>query len=160
MSENETAPVEATSEFTPITSQEALDKIMGSRIDGVKRKYSDYDGLKAKAHEYDAIVEKGKTDQERQEETIKSLTAALDEERAGRLRADVAAVKGVPASSLTGSTTEELEASADALIEWRGEASNKKPVSRTGLKSGATGNDQMMDPKEAAAIALRQLRHL
>jgi hypothetical protein len=158
MSENETAPAEGTSEFTPITSQEALDKIMGSRIDGVKRKYSDYDGLKAKAHEYDAIVEKGKTDQERQQETIRSLTSALDEERAGRLRADVAALKGVPASSLTGSTTEELEASADALIEWRGEV--KKPVSRTGLKSGATGSDQMMDPKEAAAIALRQLRHL
>ncbi|GAA4774582.1 hypothetical protein [Microbacterium gilvum] len=42
-------------------------------------------------------------------------------------RAEVAAAKGVPAALLTGTTQEELEASADALIAFRGEPA-KGPV--------------------------------
>ena len=43
------------------------------------------------------------------------------------LRSEVAADKGVPSSLLTGSTREELEASADALIEFRGERESSFP---------------------------------
>lgn len=44
------------------------------------------------------------------------------------LRADVAAAKGVPAGLLTGTTQEELEAAADALIAFRGEAPKLPPA--------------------------------
>jgi hypothetical protein len=81
-----------------------------------------------------------------------------ERERAGK--ANVAAAKGVPASALTGSTPEEWEAAADALLEWRAaqqvQEKTAKPV--RGLKSGATSSDQTLDPKERAAAAIRAMR--
>ena len=55
--------------------------------------------------------------------------AEAAEKRAAELetrsvRAEVAAAKGVPANLLSGSTQAELEASADALIAFRGEQSS------------------------------------
>ena len=38
------------SDFQPITSQDALDKIIGQRIDRVKKQYAGFDELKAKAN--------------------------------------------------------------------------------------------------------------
>lgn len=49
------------------------------------------------------------------------------EAEAKALRADVATEKSVPASLLTGSTREELEKSADALIAFRGEGKKPEP---------------------------------
>ena len=51
------------------------------------------------------------------------------------LRAEVAAAKGIPAGLLTGTTQAELEASADALLAFRGV---KPPVDFGG---GARGGD-------------------
>jgi hypothetical protein len=83
------------------------------------------------------------------------------------IRSKVAAAKGVPASSLTGSTEDELSASADELIAWRDQhkppstptTSKRNPTSGGGLKSGASGSENTnLDPKAAAADALRRLR--
>lgn len=82
------------------------------------------------------------------------------------LRTKVAANKGVPAASLTGTTEEELNASADELIAWRDAnkpaappAPKRTPASGSGLKSGATGTESLNhDPKAAAAEALRRFR--
>ena len=41
-------------EFTPITTQEQLDKVIG----GVKAKYEGFDGYKKKAEDYDALKAK------------------------------------------------------------------------------------------------------
>ena len=73
-------------EFTPITTQEALDKIMGARIDGVKKKFADHGDLKAKAAKFDALEEASKTDSQRAIEEIAALKAELAGERDGRLR--------------------------------------------------------------------------
>ena len=70
------------------------------------------------------------------------------------LRRDVAKDKGVPVSAVTGSTREEMEAAADALIEWRG--TERKPVGA--LRSGASAATNS-DPKERAAQALRAMWH-
>ena len=45
-------------EFTPITTQEQLDKVIGERITGVKAKYEGFDDYKKKAEDYDALKEK------------------------------------------------------------------------------------------------------
>lgn len=45
-------------EFTPITTQEQLDKVIGERIAGVKAKYEGFDGYKKKAEDYDALKSK------------------------------------------------------------------------------------------------------
>ncbi len=82
------------------------------------------------------------------------------------MRSKIAAAKGVPASSLTGTTEDELNASADELIAWRDAnkpaaqpAPKKNPASSGGLKSGASSTETINhDPKAAAAEALRRLR--
>lgn len=61
--------------------------------------------------------------QEERDQAQKDLAA----ERAARLRAEVAVTKGVPPELLSGSTQEELEASAASLIQWRGAPAGDAP---------------------------------
>jgi len=145
-------------DFDPITSQEMLDRIIGARIDRVKKQYAGFDELKAKAAQFDELQEASKSELQRVQERAAQLEQELAAERFNALRAGVAAAKGVPASALSGTTREELEASGDALLEWRAEQAKavKKPV--RGLKSGVLAPDQVMDPKERAAQAIRALR--
>lgn len=71
------------------------------------------------------------------------------------LRRDIAKDKGVPLKLVTGSTREEMEASADDALEWRGgDKVEKKPIGA--LRSGASAATHS-DPKTRAAAALRGL---
>lgn len=79
------------------------------------------------------------------------------------LRTRVAATKGVPAERLTGTTEDELLASADELIAWRDQSYKaaalppKRPESAG--RSGASGAEiTNADPKAIAAEALRRHR--
>ena len=161
MSEETTATTDLDgSDFQPITSQEALDKLIGQRIDRVKKQYAGFDELKAKAEKFDEFQESAKSDLQRAQERAAQLENELNSERQMRVRESIAARKGVPSAALTGSTEEELEASADALLEWRQAQQREKPGKPArGLKSGVTGSDQRLDPKEAAAAALRSMRN-
>lgn len=112
-------------EFKAPASQEELDRIITARLDRERKKFepklANYDELAAKAARLAEIEE---ANQSAEEKAAKRLADA--EERAAKaelkaLRADVATAKGVPANLLTGSTQEELEESADALIAYRGE---------------------------------------
>jgi exonuclease VII large subunit len=67
------------------------------------------------------IEEANKTEAERQSEELARLRSELETTRTGQLRAEVAAAHGLPVSLLSGSSKEELEASAEALIAFRGE---------------------------------------
>lgn len=84
--------------------------------------------LKAEREAHAAAVKKlkeyedrDKTDAEKQAEETETLRRENAELKSGALRATVAATKGVPVNLLSGSTQQELEASADALIAFRGE---------------------------------------
>lgn len=115
-------------EFQAITSQEDFDKAIQARIARERAKIpADYEDLKAKATEFEKWQESQKTEAQRLQEERDKATADLASERAARIRAEVAATKGIPANLLSGSTQEELEASADALIAFRGEVA-KGPV--------------------------------
>jgi hypothetical protein len=158
MSEETTAPSDdAGSDFEPITSQDALDKVIGQRIDRVKKQYADHDEYKAKAVKYDELEAANKTESQRNSERIAALEQELATERTNSLRTKVASDKGVPASALLGSTQEELEASADQLLEWRGAETPKPTKPARGLKSGATTTDPAVDDKDRAAQAVRRL---
>ena len=77
-----------------------------------------------------------------------------------RLRQQVASEKGVLASVLNGTTEEELEAEADALLAWASSKTlpPKKPQTE-GLKSGASGvENPTVDQKEYAARQLVRFR--
>ena len=71
------------------------------------------------------IEEAQKTEAQKAQERVEAAEKRAAELEQRSLRAEVAAVKGVPASLLSGSTQADLEASADALLEFRGE---KKPA--------------------------------
>lgn len=65
--------------------------------------------------------DRDKSEAEKSAEALAQAKAELAELTVAKTRAEVAAAKNVPASLLTGSTQEELEASADALVAFRGE---------------------------------------
>ena len=89
--------------FTPITTQEDLDKVIGARLAREREKYADYDDLKAAASKLaDAEARLAQIDAQ----------AALD-----KIRNDVAQEAGVPADLLRGATKDELAAHAAALAE-------------------------------------------
>ena len=89
--------------FTPITTQEDLDKVIGARLARERDKYADYDDLKAAASKLaDAEARLAQIDAQ----------AALD-----KIRNDVAQEAGVPADLLRGSNKDELTAHASALAE-------------------------------------------
>lgn len=154
----EPEPVDQADEFQPITSQEALDKLVGERIAGVKKKYADYDEIRSKATEFDKLQEASKTEVQKWEDRYNTLAGEFVQER----RKVVAANKNVPAEYITGDTYEEMEASAEkfltVLAEINKPTKSAKPTTSSALKSGATGTDSRLDPQERAAAALRAMR--
>lgn len=107
--------------FEAITSQADLDKIIGARLARERAQYADYEQAKADSAELAKIREAQKTEAQKQQEALEAAQRELASERSNRIRAEVAAAKGVPSVLLSGSTQAELEASADALIAFRGE---------------------------------------
>ena len=147
--------------FEAITSQEQLDKVVGQRVARERAKFANYDDLKTKAEEFDKLQEASKSELQKANERASAAEKRAEQAEFASLRSDVARTKGVPASSLTGSTKEELEASADELIAWRDQNAPKPPTRKlaSDQKSGATGSGVTnSNPKAAAAEALRKLR--
>ena len=115
----ETTTPNAEPEKKDMFTQDDVNRIVTKRI----AKYADYDELKAKAQKYDEQVEASKTElqkaTERAEGLQKELDALKSAEQLRTLREEVATAKGVPANLLTGSTKEECEQQADALLSWK-----------------------------------------
>lgn len=101
---------------------------------------------KAKANEGAAqrlaeIEEANKTEVEKAAARADAAEKRAAELEAKSLRSDVALEKGVPAALLSGSSKEELEASADALIAFRGEQpSNPLVVPKEGNSPSNPGD--------------------
>lgn len=110
-----------------------------------------------KAKKFDEIEERSKT------ELQKALDArAAAEERAAALeveatRARVAAAKGVDASLLVGATEEEITASADRLIAWRGAATTPTPPASTSSGDAGTRGDTVEGPKQLTREDLKAM---
>lgn len=127
--EPNTDPAPKAEEFKAPASQEELDRIIQGRLDRERKRFGDYDDLKARAARLDEIEEANKTEAQKTADRLAELERVNAELSTAKLRSDVAADKGVPAGLLTGATKEELEASADALIEFRGEQKPAVPSS-------------------------------
>jgi hypothetical protein len=72
--------------------------------------------------------DRDKSEAQKQQEALEQAQRELAELTVAKTRAEVAAAKGVPAVLLNGSTQEELEASADALIAFKGEQPKQKLI--------------------------------
>ncbi len=144
-------------EFAAITTQEDFDKAIQERIARAKaeaaKPFSDYDQIKADAEKWRKAEDDKKPADQRQAEEFDRLRKENESLKAGQLRVDVAAAKGVPAALLTGSTKEELEAHADALIEFRGKVPNGPVVDNE--NTGNAGNDNKSKSKDWLGDALR-----
>ena len=132
-------------EFNAPSSQEELDRIIEARLARERKRFQDYDDLKARAAKLSEIEEANKTEAQKTAERLAELERQNAELATAKLRADVAIAKGVPAALLTGSTQEELEASADALIEFRGEQKQAPSSSALNRVNGAKASGSTAD---------------
>lgn len=137
-------------EFRAPSSQEELDRIIQGRLDRERKRFADYDDLKVRAAKLAEIESANQTEAEKVQARLDAAEKRAVELESKALRAEVAAAKGVPSVLLTGSTQEELEAAADALIAFRGEQKPAGPSSsslnrvNSNTVKGSTG-DQFAD---------------
>lgn len=136
--------------FAAPASQEELDRIIQARLDRERKKFADYDELKKAADRLSQLEEANKTEAQKTADRLAAAEKRAAELEVKALRAEVAAAKGVPANLLTGSSQEELEAAADALIAFRGGQKPAGPSSsslnrvNSNTVKGSTG-DQFAD---------------
>lgn len=152
MSEESTTPdaPEEGNGFQPITSQEQLDKVIGGRINAVKKQFADYDTWRTKAQE----LEEANGSLSAEAKTLRDKVAKYeaDQERS-QWAQEIAKSAGVPAEALRGNTREELEAHAatiKALLVPPPTPKNRTPV--------PPGRSDQGDGGSRAAAALRALR--
>lgn len=127
--QNDEQVQETKSEFEAITSQEDFDKAIQARIARERAKIpTDYEELKASAVKLAEIEAANKTESEKVAERLAAAEKRASELEVKATRAEVAAAKGVPAVLLSGGTQEELEASADALIAFKGITPEPEPA--------------------------------
>lgn len=100
-----------------------------------------------KAKRLDELEEASKTEAQKQAEALEKLAKENADLKAATLRAEVANAKGVPAALLSGATEEELNASADALLSFRG-TPPKAP--------SADGQGRVGDPLKGATKLTRE----
>jgi hypothetical protein len=146
--------------YTPPASQADLDRIITERLGRERAKYADYDDLKSKAERLDELEAEKQTDieklQRRAEEAERLAAereAALTKTQFESMKSDVAREKGVPVAGLTGTTREELEASADELVKWR---DSQIPKVKRPLRSGSQSQEDLVTAKQRAVLALRE----
>ena len=84
------------------------------------------------------IEEAQKSEAQKLADRLAAAEAKAQEAELRALRSDVSREKGVPADLLTGTTAEELNAAADRLLAFRGEAP-KPPVAPRGDWQGNVG---------------------
>lgn len=113
-------------EFKAPDSQEALNQIIEARLARERSKFADYDDLKAAADKLAQFEEAKKTDEQKAQERLEAAERRAVELELKADRAEVAAAKGVPGELLSGSSREEFEASAVALLEFKGQPQVQK----------------------------------
>ena len=133
--------------YTPPSSQEELDRIIGERLSRERAKYQDYDSLKDKASKFDQLDAQNKTEAQKLQEERDREKQRADSEASLNLKLQVALAKAPEgtkpaevaalAARLTGSTKEELEADATTLFALLGK--NGRPAGDAG--QGARGSE-------------------
>ena len=139
----------------PEPSKPAAEKDWRAEADKWKslaRKHEDQSKANAdKAKQFDEITEAQKSELERANDRAAQAEAKAAEIEQRALRAEVAAAKGVPVELLSGSTQEELEASADALLAFRG----KPPAPDFG--AGDRGGDLTTKVKQLTQSDMKRM---
>lgn len=123
--------------FTPITSQEELDKVLGPRLARERSQFKDYDQLKADSEELQKLRDADKSDNQKAIDTAKEegraeirnvlaqerVATALEKALAGRTP-DVAALMTLDRSKFVKGDG----ADTDAITAWVAEHSTEAPA--------------------------------
>ncbi len=146
-------------EWKPPATQEEFNAIITKRIERERAKFADYDTLREKAAKFDEVEQANKTELEKERERAEAAERRAQEFELAALKSRIAVEEGVIPEVLTGSTEEEMRASAQKVKEWAEQGVRKAPPPPKLLKSGsAGGGDGALTGKERAAAALRQMR--
>lgn len=146
-------------------TQEEVNELMGKLRRETKSKYADYDALKEKAAKLDEIEDAQKTSEEKLQERLSLLqkenNQLKEQAQHAKLAQKVSQEKGVPAHLLTGSTEEEMQSCADALLAW----SQHKPVVYPKDKGGASSakmisREDITNTKDRVARVRMRSQHL
>lgn len=115
-----------------------------------------------KARLFDEHEEQGKTKLQKALDKAAQAEARVKALEVQAVRAQVAAAKGVDVDLLSGSTVEELEASADRLLAWRGAQTPKgAPSSDAGVRGEEIRSSKQLtreDLKTMSAAQINQAR--
>lgn len=138
-------------EFTPITTQEELDKIISARLtrerDAVAKKYGDYDDLKGKVGGYETQIadyakqlEEANKKQAGHDKVVAELQAKLKGYESASVKTRIALEKGLPyelAARLSGDDEDAIRQDADALAKFvgRGPAAPLRSTEPEGVDS-------------------------
>lgn len=111
-----------------------------------------------KARLFDEHEEQGKTELQKALDKAAQAEARAQALEVQATRAQVAAAKGVDVDLLSGSTLEELEASADRLLEWRGAQIPKgAPASDAGHKGDEIRSSKQLTREDLKTMSAEQI---
>lgn len=146
-------------------TQEQMNKLLAAQKREIEGQFAGFDDIKTKAEQFDALTETAKTETQRLQEQLQTLTSSSEVDKAEKaamatqlLRQKISATEGLDADlwdRVTGATEEDITADVKKLVEKFQPPSRVRLGSRSG--SGASAPDGK-DPKERAANALRGLR--
>jgi chromosome segregation ATPase len=149
-------------EFTPITSQEALDAVLKDRLNRqnekharemseLSAKYSDYDAIKSQNSEYaqqitvlNTELEESRTKVAGYDSQIAERDAKISAYEVSIMKSNIAATYGLApelAERLTGNTEEELRADAEKLTSIVGKSHKVAPLA---TQTNANDEDGVM----------------
>lgn len=124
-----------TNEFTPIETQEQLDKVIGERVKRAERqaaeKYADYDDLKKQNAQLTAQIQKQAEAISTHEATVADLNTKLHTYETDSVKTRVALEMGLPyqmASRLTGDDEKAIRADAESMVKLIGNTQPKAPL--------------------------------
>lgn len=128
---------DAGDQFTPITSQDDLNRVIADRLGRERAKFSDYADLKAKAEKYDELEAANKSEIERAND---AKTAA--EERAAKAEADALRLRIATQHGITDADD------IDLFLTGTDEETLKKQAERLGQRSEDRKKTGNVVPKE------------
>lgn len=111
-----------------------------------------------KARLYDEVQEQGKSELQKAQEAAAKAEARAAAMEAEAMRAKVAAATGVDADLLSGSSEEELRASAERLLAWRGAQVPKgAPASDAGVRGDEIRAAKQLTREDLKTMSVEQI---
>jgi len=122
-------------EFTPIETQEQLDKVIGERVRRAERqaaeKYADYDDIKKENAKLTAQIQQQAEAISKHNATVADLNAKIHGYETDSVKTRVALEMGLPyqmASRLTGDDEKSIRADAESMVKLIGKTGPVAPL--------------------------------